>query len=389
MKKFLSIALLTLVCSMTFAQKSWDLKNFPEGSQPEEIGRKLVEHYLDTPHSHWGDINSKYEVKLVTYPDVCAWLGSLWFAQTTGDEALYSKLVERFEPLFGEQKNLQPEMRPKAHNVVDFYVFGAVPLEIYKKVQDQKYFDLGMKYADAQWVTPENPTKEQQGWGDKGYSWQTRLWVDDMFMITELQAEAYEVTGDRKYIDRAAEEMVLYLDKIQRPNGLFYHHTGTPYFWGRGDGWMAVGMAEMLRLMPKDSEYRPRIEEAYKLMMSTLLRYQDSDGMWHQLIDNPDSWKETSCTAMFTYAFIVGVKNGWLDKKVYGEAARKGYLRLLSYLDENYNLRNVCEGTGAKNSFDWYQNRRRLTGDLHGQAALIWCCQALSGDVKPYKVKNR
>ncbi|MBO5195032.1 MAG: glycosyl hydrolase, partial [Bacteroidales bacterium] len=77
MKKFLSIALLTLVCSMTFAQKSWDLKNFPEGSQPEEIGKKLVEHYLDTPHSHWGDINSKYEVKLVTYPDVCAWLGSL------------------------------------------------------------------------------------------------------------------------------------------------------------------------------------------------------------------------------------------------------------------------------------------------------------------------
>ena len=60
---------------------------------------------------------------------------------------------------------------------------------------------------------------------------------------------------------------------------------------------------------------------------------------------------------------------------------------LLSYLDENYDLRNVCEGTGAKNSLSWYQNRRRLTGDLHGQAALIWCCQALVGDVKPYKVK--
>lgn len=150
---------------------------------------------------------------------------------------------------------------------------------------------------------------------------------------------------------------------------------------------MAVGMAEMLRLMPKDSELRPRIEEAYHLMMQTLLRYQDSDGMWHQIIDNPDTWKETSCTAMFTYAFIVGVKNGWLDKKVYGEAARKGYLRLLSYLDENYELRNVCEGTGAKNDLNWYQKRRRLTGDLHGQAALIWCCQALCGDVKPYKVR--
>lgn len=383
---FLAITLLGLF-SMSYAQKSYDLKKFPEGSRPEEIGKALVEHYLETPHSHWGDTRSKYKVTLVTYPDVCAWLGSLWFASTTGDDALYDALVDRFEPLFGEQKHLLPEMRPKAHNVVDFYVFGAVPLEIYKRTGDKRYLDLGLKYADAQWVTPENPTEEQRGWGDKGYSWQTRLWVDDMFMITELQAQAYLVTGDRKYIDRAAEEMVLYLDKIQRPNGLFYHHTGTPYFWGRGDGWMAVGMAEMLRLMPKDSEYRPRIEEAYRLMMRTLLRYQDYDGMWHQIIDNPDTWKETSGTAMFTYAFIVGVKNGWLDKKIYGEAARKAYLRLLSYLDENYELRNVCEGTGAKNSLSWYQNRRRLTGDLHGQAALIWCCQALSGDVKPYRIK--
>ncbi|MCM1176850.1 MAG: glycoside hydrolase family 88 protein [Clostridium sp.] len=388
MKKISLIALFAFICSMCFAQKSWDIRNFPEGCQPEEVGQKLVEHYLETPHSHWGDTRSKYKVTLVTYPDVCAWLGSIWFANATGNDGLYQGLVDRFEPLFGEQKHLQPEMRPKAHNVVDFYVFGAVPLELYKRTGDRRYLELGLKYADMQWSTTlENLTAEQQGWCDKGYSWQTRLWVDDMFMITELQAEAYQVTGDRKYIDRAAEEMVLYLDKIQRPNGLFYHHTGTPYFWGRGDGWMAVGMAEMLRLMPKDSEYRPRIEEAYRLMMSTLLRYQDYDGMWHQLIDNPDSWKETSCTAMFTYAFIVGVKNGWLDKKVYGEAARKGYLRLLSYLDENWELRNVCEGTGAKNDFSWYQNRRRLTGDLHGQAAMIWCCQALAGDVKPYKVK--
>ena len=66
-----------IVSTAMFAQKSWDLKNFPEGSTPEEIGTKLVEHYLDTPHSHWGDINSKYKVTLVTYPDVCAWLGSL------------------------------------------------------------------------------------------------------------------------------------------------------------------------------------------------------------------------------------------------------------------------------------------------------------------------
>ena len=227
---------------------------------------------------------------------------------------------------------------------------------------------------------------EAKKYADEGYSWQTRLWVDDMFMITDLQAQAYLVTGDKKYIDRAAREMALYLDRIQRPNGLFYHHTGTPFFWGRGDGWMAVGMAEMLRMLPKDNPYLPRIKAAYLQMMETLLRYQAYDGMWRQIIDDPNSWKETSSTAMFTYAMILGVKNGWLDRKIYGTAARKAWITLLSYLDEKDNLRNVCEGTGARNSAEWYQNRRRLTGDMHGQAAMLWCAYALSCDVKPYKL---
>jgi hypothetical protein len=82
---------------------------------------------------------------------------------------------------------------------------------------------------------------------------------------------------------------------------------------------------------------------------------------------------------------IVGVKNGWLDKKVYGAAARKSWLTLLTYLDEDYNVRNVCEGTGTKNDYQHYLNRQRLTGDLHGQAPLIWCAYALTTDVSKRK----
>lgn len=374
------VVLILFLSSAVFSvhSQSYDLKKFPEGSKPEEIGIKLVERYLQTPHSDWGRINSKHKVTFVTYPDVCAWLGSLWFTTATKNDYLYGQLVERFDPLFTTQKNMLPEFRPKPHNVVDWYVFGAVPLEIYKRKKDTKYLELGLQYADKQWVLPDNPRGDEQKWHDKGYSWQTRLWIDDMFMITAVQAQAYLVTGDKKYMDRAVNEMVLYLDNIQRPNGLFYHAPDAPFFWGRGNGWMAVGMAEMLRMMPKDNPNRGRIEDAYKKMMQTLLRYQSYDGMWYQLIDDPNSWKETSCTAMFTYAMITGVKNGWLDKKVYGEAARKAWLSLLTYLDEDYNIRNVCEGTGTKNDYQHYLNRQKLLGDLHGQAALIWCAYALS-----------
>jgi rhamnogalacturonyl hydrolase YesR len=45
--------------------------------------------------------------------------------------------------------------------------------------------------------------------------------------------------------------MVLYLDEIQRPNGLFYHTPEVPFFWGRGNGWMAVGMTDLLKVLLK------------------------------------------------------------------------------------------------------------------------------------------
>ena len=80
-----------------------------------------------------------------------------------------------------------------------------------------------------------------------GLSSQTRWWIDDMYMISELQLQAYRATGEAKYLERAAREMVAYLDKLQQPNGLFFHAPDVPFFWGRGDGWVAVGMTEMLR----------------------------------------------------------------------------------------------------------------------------------------------
>ncbi|MDR2627311.1 MAG: glycoside hydrolase family 88 protein [Dysgonamonadaceae bacterium] len=359
---------------------AYNLDIFPEDADPEEIGVKLTEHFIQTPHSYWGNINSSNTPDHITYPDVCAWLGALWFTQTVGNDDLYNQLVDRFDLLFTTEKHLQPSLTPSAANKVDYYVFGAIPLEIYLRKKESRYLDLGMKYADGQWTLPSNATQAQKDWHESGYSWQTRLWVDDMFMITALQNQAFLATGEEQYIDRTAREMVLYLDRLQRSSGLFYHAPSAPYFWGRGNGWFAVGMVEVLRRLPQDERYsdcRERILQAYRKMMDTLRRYQMKDGMWGQLVDDLSSWKETSASAMFTYAMITGVKNGWLDRETYGAVARKGWLALLTYLDDDHNLRNVCEGTGERNDYQYYINRKRLTGDLHGQASLLWCASAL------------
>ena len=265
-------------CGTMNAQDA-DLKKRMKDADPKVIGTRIVNKFLVTPHTRFGNPRAEKAPNYVTYPDACTWLGALWF--------------------------------------------------------------------------------------------------DDMFMIPTIQSQAYLATGDRKYIDRAAAEMAMYLEKIQRPNGLFYHAPTAPFFWARGNGWMAAGMSRLLSVLPKDNPNRPVIMEAYKKMMATLLENQDPDGMWHQLIDEPASYKETSGTAMFTYAMLVGVKHGWLDKKTYAPAATKGWLALVSYINDEDEVTNVCEGTNIKNDKNHYMNRKQITGDLHAHAPLLWCATEL------------
>ena len=351
------------------AQQEWG--PFKPGASPSEIGKRVAERFLATPH---GVYNAPGVKPHIPYFEVCTWYGALCFAGLTGDDSIRDKLIARFEPLFGSDSSLLPTA-----DHVDFSVFGALPLEINAQLESQKYRQLGMSYADAQWGAPFGPraTPQSDIYFKEGYSWQTRLWIDDMYMITLLQTQAYRATRDLKYIERTAREMLFYLERLQKPNGLFFHASDIPMFWGRGNGWMAAGMTELLRVLPTSSSYHDPILKAYQRMMATLLKYQAPDGMWRQLIDDSTSWKESSGTGMFTYAMITGVTNGWLDASIYLPAARRAWNTLITYLDGNADMTQVCEGTGARNDRQYYLDRKRITGDFHGQAPLLWCVNAL------------
>jgi unsaturated rhamnogalacturonyl hydrolase len=346
-------------------------ENWPVGCSPLEIGSRVATRLLQRPLGYSGrDLPATH----ITYPEVCTWYGALAFSHVARDTGLQAALVQRFTPLLNERRDLIP-----IPNHVDMTVFAAVPLEIFIQTRAATYLQLGMEMADMQWNPPESVKLNDEAltYQTRGYTWQTRLWIDDMFMITAAQVQAYRATAHRRYIDRAAQEMVLYLDSLQRPNGLFYHAPDVPYFWGRGNGWVAAGMTELLRSLPEDHPERPRIMDGYQRMMASLLRYQDVDGMWHQLIDRGESWVETSCSGMFTAAFITGVRNGWLDPEAFGPAARRGWIGLVRYINTDGDIREVCEGTGKKNNLQYYLDRKRNVGDLHGQAPVLWSATAL------------
>ena len=143
---------------------------------------------------------------VVIYPEVIAAYGALTVAQLTGDTNLQAQLVAKFVPMLTPAEARRVSSR--AH--VDYHVFGLVPLEIYHATGDTNFLAFGRGFADRQWAqTPPDAVTPE-----------ARYWIDDMYMITALQAAAFRATGETKYADRAAVTMAAYLDRLQQPDGL-------------------------------------------------------------------------------------------------------------------------------------------------------------------------
>ncbi|MFL6551481.1 MAG: glycoside hydrolase family 88 protein, partial [Povalibacter sp.] len=241
---------------------------------------------------------------------------------------------------------------------------------------ERKYLELGQQFADLQWetTTPDGITAE------------ARYWSDDLYMLPLLQVQAFRATSNSLYLDRVAMTMVAYLDRLQQPNGLFLHSADSPFYWGRGNGWVAAGMTEVLSVLPKEHRQYARILRSYQEMMASLLEYQNENGLWLQLIDQSDFWPETSGSAMFAFAFVTGVKRGWLTSNTYERAAQKAWQGLVGYLDSAANIRDVCVGTNKaskevgldlQTQRNYYFQRQRKVGDLHGQSPMLWTAAAL------------
>ena len=321
---------------------------------PAEIGRRAAVVVLEAPDFMMYEVE---EVRAVHYAEVASALGAARLAAATQDNALYALVGAR-------HRRLVEADLPNTANHVDANVYGIWPLILGRAENVAR----GLAMADGQWAetTPD------------GLTTQARYWIDDVWMIGALQVQAWRTTGDRRYLDRAALMARLYIARLQQPNGLFHHGPEAPFFWGRGNGWVAAGLAEILSELPHDQPAYGEIAAGYRRMMAALLRYQAEDGMWRQLIDRPDAWKESSGTAMFGFAMAVGVRRGILTDPAFAEAWRRAWTALAGHVGADGRLALVCAGTGQSADAAYYLARPALTGDLHGQAALLWFAAELA-----------
>jgi len=202
------------------------------------------------------------------------------------------------------------------------------------------------------------------------------VWPDDLYMGGVFLVRYGIYTGDRKHIDDAARNIIHQAALEQDSDGLWFHgyfetnKMHAPFKWGRGGGWVMVTLVETLSAMPKNDRLRPQVIGILRKQIDGLKKVQAPDGMWRQVLDKPELWEETSCTAMFAYGIARAVNRGWIDASNMA-VARKAFAGIAKNVTPDGVVNGTCEGTGIGESLDFYIKRKQPVDDPHGRGPVM------------------
>jgi unsaturated rhamnogalacturonyl hydrolase len=199
------------------------------------------------------------------------------------------------------------------------------------------------------------------------------LWADDAYMCIPALAQMGKLTGDPAWYDEAAKQAVQLARYLFNPEvGLYMHgrHMDQPnvaeFRWGRANGWVILAQCELLDVLPESHPARAEILNTYRRHVKALAELQSGAGLWHQLVDKPDTYLESSATAMFVYGIAHGINRGWINAATYGSVAQAGWLGLAEKVTTEGQVEASCVGTTLASDNVYYYNRP--TSVHHGHA---------------------
>lgn len=203
------------------------------------------------------------------------------------------------------------------------------------------------------------------------------VWADDLYMSVPFLARMGKLSGDKRYYDEAARQVILFNHHLYDENsGLFWHcyygeqkKTGAT-FWGRCNGWVIMATADLLQFLPENHSKRDSIISLLNRQIIGLAQYQSQSGLWHQILHKTDSYLETSASAMFTYSIALAINKGWVDRK-YQSIAIAGWRGVNTQITLEGGVKNICIGTGIGNDITFYYDRPVSYSDSHGVGAVI------------------
>ena len=226
------------------------------------------------------------------------------------------------------------------------------------------------------------------------------LWDDTLYMLDIALVGCYKATADERYLDMLASEIILHSKLLMDSRSGFWYHAWAQSddpvrdecgqdgwncnpqhrnseFWGRGNGWIAMALVDVLEYLPKSDPRHTRLKRMFCKMMNSLRKLQDDSGMWYQLPARPrdsGNYLESSCTAMFGYAAAKGARLGLLPRgyRKVGRRAWRGIVEhCLDYDADGVHLTRICPGTCVGDKSYYYSRGTVSGGETYAVGAAI------------------
>ncbi len=218
----------------------------------------------------------------------------------------------------------------------------------------------------AQWIMKDLPRTKEGGFQHITSDTlnDQELWDDTLVMTVLFLANFGRMIKNREYIEEAKYQFLLHAKYlIDSKTGLWFHgwtfngnHNFTEALWGRGNCWVTIAIPELLSMGLCEEGLKRFLVEALHLQVAALKQYQDEGGMWHTLIDDPDSYVESSATCGFSYGILRAAHLGYIDAS-YKACAYKALESILNHITEEGIVNQVSYGTAmGRTSKQFYKN---------------------------------
>ena len=249
------------------------------------------------------------------------------------------------------------------------YLYTIRPKQIYKDVMDEW----------AEWIMTEMPRTEEGGMlhSHSEVNNEQDLWDDTLVMAVLFLAQYGKTFNRQDCVSEATYQYLVHAKYLQdRVSGLWYHGWSfkkrsnyAKAFWGRGNCWATIFLGEYLEMVDLPDDVRRYTQELLYNQANALRKYQDESGMWHTLIDHPDSYVEASATAGFCCGLLFAIRKGYLDESFLSCAA-KALQAVIEHIAEDGELLQVSFGTNVGDTLEHYK-KIELKKTHFGQALAI------------------
>ena len=389
----------------------WKMK--PESRVPYEVPSqegvrdtlKLIGHYIDQNCPiRWIDLDTGEPIEAgsfevanpgleyglfwpISYEWGVTYAGVLNAAEATGDPFFHDYVLTRLEAIdqlgnyyLGKKVEERPR-RYVASRLINPYSLDACGSMTAALIKAK---NAGIGEGLENFIEPSiRYISEQQKRLDDGTLARDRplpdsLWLDDLYMSVPALAQMGKMTGETKYFDDACRQIIQMKRRMYVPELGLYRHGWVqdmnphPVFpWGRANGWTIMAAAELLSVLPEQHPEYPIIRSIYLRHLDGIVKCQGINGFWHQLLDRPETYEETSATAMFVFAIARGINRGWIDASAYGPSALLGWNAVTTQIDPDGAVEGTCVGTGMGWDATFYASRPVSPYTPHGYGPVM------------------